>query len=242
MDDWAKLRTAPLDEQAAWDAFKEWTTASPRTPQWRVRELGGELFLRLVPLIGRVLRLRFRKLQSADRDDVCSILSMKLLDKIWKYQVRFRNCETPPQFAALTAVTVRNLVYDHIRSENRKVKEIDAELVYNRPQVSVPKAVELKMAVEDLPVQLTEFALRRDRFAFGKRPIMVVMRLMVAGKRVSEDMLRNWLSVARPERCIAFCTLMARWYLHRFRDKFSPILDGELAARVVGVDQLCHVL
>lgn len=242
MDDWAKLRTAPLDEPAAWNAFRAWTEAPPRTPQKRLRELGAELYLLLVPLIGRVLRLRFRKLQSADRDDVCSILAIKLPEKIWKYQSRFRQCETPPQFAALTAVTVRNLVYDHIRSETRKNKDIDPELVYIRPQVSVPKEVDLKMAVQELPIALTEFALKRDRLQFGKRPILAVMRLMVAGKRVSDDMLRNWLGVGRPERCIAFCTLMARWYLWKFRDKFSPILDGELADRIVGVDQLAHVL
>ena len=98
------------------------------------------------------------------------------------------------------------------------------------------------MMIESLPERLTEFALKRDRLKFGKRPIRACMRMMVSGKKPPEDLMRNWLSVDRPERCIAFCTLMARFFLWKFRDKFAPVLDGELASRVASVDQYCHVL
>jgi len=142
----------------------------------------------------------------------------------------------------LMVVMIRNLIYDHIRCSGRDVRDVPPEMFYQRPQLSVPKAVELKIILAELPDQITAFAVARDRFGFGVEPIRIVARLMVVGKDVSTDMLRNWLGVEQPERCVSFVTLMARWYLFKYRSKFAPVLDGELAERVASVDQQCHVL
>jgi len=122
------------------------------------------------------------------------------------------------------------------------VQSIPIELWYRRPQLSVPKAVELKLIMEELPECITEFAVKHDRFGFGARPIRAVARMLVSGKDVPVDLVQNWLGVLQAERCVAFVTLMARWYLHKYRDCFTPVLDGELAEYVVGIDQNCHVL
>lgn len=235
MEDWTTLRNRAYDPDEAWDAFQQWIKDTRNSQS-------VESFLKaVVPVFGQVLRSRFRSMQSADRDDVCSIVAMNLSRKVKRNKTKFLACGKPDAFTALMVVTVRNLIYDHLRCSG-KDGEVPPELFYRRPQLSVPKAVELKLILAELPDEIAAFALTRDRFGFGERPIRSVVRLLVVGKDVPLDMLRNWLGVDEPERCVAFVTLMARWFLHKYRDKFSPVLDGELAEQVASVDQNCHVL
>lgn len=235
MDDWITLRNRTYDPGEAWDVFQEWQR-DERNSQFE------ETFLKSVlPVFGQVLRSRFRTLQSADRDDICSIVSLKLLRKTKKHRAKFLSTGGPEAFTALLVVTIRNLVYDYLRCAGKEL-EVPPEMLYRRPQLSVPKAVELKLIMDELPEEITAFALSRDRFGFGQRPILAVAKLLVVGKDVPLDMLRNWLGVDEPERCVAFVTLMARWFLHKYRDKFAPVLDGELVEEVASVDQNCHIV
>lgn len=242
MEDWTTLRNRDYDADAAWTCFQDWTNAKPRTTQARLRELECDFLKSVMPLVGSVMRSRFAKMQSADRDDACSEVSMTLLRKVKRHAKRFQETNEPSAFTALMVVTIRNLLYDYLRCNGRDVRDVPPELFYQRPQLSVPKAVELRVILAELPDQIAAFALERDRLGFGKTPILAVARLMVVGKDVPQDMLRNWLGVEHPERCISFVTLMARWYLHRYRERFTPVLDGELAKQVASVDQHCHVL
>lgn len=236
MDDWTSLRKKAYDEDAAWDAFRSWINRV-RCPERQ------EAFLKaMLPLIGFVIRTRFAKLQSADRDDVCSVVSFELLKKVRRSRKKFKETGDASAFTAYSVTTIRRLVIDYFRRYSKTPDEFPVEMFYRRPQLSVSKSVDLKMILAELPDRITAFALQRDRFAFGEVPIKAVAKLLVIGKDIPADMLRNWFGVENPERCIAFVTLIARWYLHKYRDKFSPVLDGELAEYVASVDQQCHVI
>ena len=248
MDDWVSLRGKAYDEEAGWAAFLAWVNAPERTSKARRRELESDFIVAMMPLIGRVMRLRFRRMQTADRDDVCSQVAITMPLKVWKFRKRFAGLEDASAFTGMMTVSVRNLIYDQVRAMNRYEDRQDAiagagqGLIHVRPVVSIPKAVDMKMALDELPECITLFALSRDRFSFGRNPINAVVRLLIVGKSVPEDMLRNWLGVNRPERCIAFCTLMSRLYLHTHRERYAPIMEGELVDRMNSVDQFCHVL
>ena len=243
MEDWSTLRNRDFDSDEAWRQFQGLTVVRPvKTTQRRIREMESDFLIVMMPLVGDVMRSRFSNMQAADRDDTCSVVSIKMLKRVHRHSAKIYKTGDSSSFTALMVVMIRNLIYDHIRCSGRDVRDVPPELFYQRPQLSVPKAVELKIILAELPDQITAFAVARDRIGFGPKPIRTVARMMVAGKDVPQDMLRNWLEVEQPERCIAFVTLMARWYLYKYRDKFAPVLDGELVEQVASVDQHCHVL
>lgn len=238
MDDWESLRTTNYDEDVAWQAFLRWVDAKRLTREQR-RKLEGDFLVVVTPLIGCVLRSRFRGLQPADCDDICSSISLLLLRKVRRNHEAFRRLVS---FTAVMSVTIRNLILDYLRRADRENRDFSPEMFERRPCLSVPKAVDVRLILDELPEHIAAFALERDRLGFGHRAILVVARMMVAGKDVPEDMLRNWLAVEHPERCIAFVTLMARRFLFEYRDKFTPVLEGELIERVASVDSRCHIL
>jgi len=243
MDTWGALRDEDYDADEAWGQFQKLTVSKPaKTTQRRTREMESDFLIVIMPLVGKVMRKRFSTMQVADRDDTCSILSLKILKRVQRHSAKIFATGDPSSFTALMFVLIKNLIYDHLRCSGRDVRDVPPELFYVRPQLSVPKTVELNIILAELPEQITAFAVSRDRFGFGPKPIRTVARMMVVGKDVPIDMLRNWLNVEHPERCVAFVTLMARWFLHKYRDKFAPVLDGELAEQVASIDQRCHIL
>lgn len=244
MDDWPTLMRKRYSPESAWEAFCAWDTATgpkTRVPKYRQRELQNELLVSVVPLIGALFRKRFSSFQLADQEDACTEVSWRLIRRFDRHRRKFRMTGEPPAFTALLTVTLRNLFTDWFRC-NFKERELPADFLYRKPVLSVPKAVDVKLLLEELPDNITNFALERDRFGFGVVPIRAVVRLLVAGKDIPHDMLRNWLQVENPERCVAFCALMTRWWLYKYRDKFEPVLEFDLRDRVFAVDQNCHIL
>lgn len=240
MDDWNTLCDAPYDENHCWSVFLAWTESRRRTSEWSDLQ---EAFLKAsMPLFGSQFRGRFQKLQSADREDVCSIISIRFLDKVWRHREKLLEKQRTSGFTAYLMTIVRNHIFDYFRKDVEPEQTFDLELFYRRPQVTIPKQVELHLTLDELPERIAEFAVKRDRFSFGKKVILFVSRCLVSGKRIHPDTLRSWWDVDNPEVCISFVTLMGRWYLHKFKDKFYPILDGEVVEHLVGVDQNCHVL
>jgi len=242
MDDWQKLRGRDYNSESAFAAFQDLVSANSRLTKRQLGELESRFLREVIPLAGSVIRVRFRRMQTADRDDCCSELAIRLLPKVRRNKDSFLKAADENAFTKLMAVAIKNLILDHVKLTANKEREVPRELFYIRPQLSVPKEVELRLIMEELPLQITMFAVKRDRFGFGRDSILLTVKMMLSGKMVSEDMLRNWMGVQEPGRCIAFVTLMSRWFLYKYREKFAPVLDGELAERVFAVDQLCHVL
>lgn len=241
MEAWYELRKREYDGEQAQQAFLEWVEAK-RPSRARDRQLREAFLLTTVPLMGTVMRVRFRSLQSADRDDVCSVVAMRLLEKIDRNRATFREPENAESFSALLSVTIRNLIFDYLRQVEREDREFPPEMLYRRPVLSIPKAVELQLITENLSDHITAFALQRDRFGFGRRAIHFVVCQTLEGEKPPKDTLRNWIGVDNPERCISFCVLMARFFLYKYRDKVYPVLEGELAEQLDFADMKCHVL
>lgn len=240
MEAWGQLRKKSYDQEGAWQRFLSWVKPS-RLSKSRARKLEGEFLVAVVPLMGAVMRTRFRNLQAADRDDICSIVGVRVLEKISRNRATFLEADNAESFTALMTVTLRNLILDYLRQTGREEREFPPEMLYRRPSLSVPKSVDVRLILEELPEHITNFALRRDRFGFGRQAIHFVATQMLAGGKAPEDTLRNWAGVRKPERCISFVTLMARHFLYKYRDKFSPVLEGESSERLDNADMSYHL-
>lgn len=238
MDDWKSLRDANYDAGRAWTSFRRWARINQSVDQ--KREEANNLVVAIIPLMGSIFRSSFPTIQEADRDDMCSEVSVQLLRRMEKRRQKFVDTKVPGAFTALCVCTLRHMIIDTFRRV--KPAEVYGELIYQKPYVTVPKAVEMKMVLDELPERITKYAVKRDRFNFGHKIILACVKCMLAGRRLSGEMVRNWMGVLHADRCVAFVTLMARAFLHKYRSKFWDLLDSELAKRVIALDSNFHVL
>ena len=173
-------------------------------------------------------------------DDCCSEVAFKLLQTLERYRDLVSAFESALDFQRYMKTMVYRKIIDWLRVNAAKDKSIGLE--YCTPtQVPVPRQVDLKMAMEELPQRIAEFVISRDRFCFGERSIRLVCKLLVLGKPVPVAMLKNWFDVPNAERCLPFCVLMSRLYLYKFRDEFADILDPESGYQVRELGSQVHI-
>lgn len=189
----------------------------------------------LVTLVHWVIDDSFWWIKDCDRDDVVS----EVVYKLYKELDYYANWEKRT-FSALLWTSVKRLIIDYLRAHCKPGIEqivVDPLQVTRKVQAPVPKQVDAKLILEDLPRQIASYALARDRFGFGGRVLLIVVELLVKGKKVPEPMLNNWYHVSNPRLCINFVKLMIRAFLHTYRNKFADLIDEKSTQMIDEVGQ-----
>ncbi len=183
----------------------------------------GDFLDTLVPLVHWVIDEGFMWMKDQDRDNIISEVLLKVSGKMSYFDNREKKV-----FQSLLWVTIRRTVIDYLRA-NDILDEgdllVDPHQVPLKTQAPIPKQVDAKLILEDLPGQVASFALSRDRFGFGARVLKVVTYLMICGDPIPECMLKNWYGIKNPRLCISFVYLMCRLFVHVYRYKFEAMID-----------------
>jgi DNA-directed RNA polymerase specialized sigma24 family protein len=179
----------------------------------------------IVPLIHWVIDDGFGWIKDSDREDIISEVLLRMSGRLDYYAGRPRSV-----FSSMMWITVRRMVIDYLRSHDLRdiadsIPRAKAAEITLKSQSSVPRQVDAKLILEDLPNQVASFALSRDRFGFGARVLAVVVSLMIKGDKVPESLLSNWYHVANPKVCISFVRLMCRWFMYQYRYKFHDLVN-----------------
>jgi hypothetical protein len=194
------------------------------------RSAMNELYIRLAGLLGMIFkRPRFSWINEHDRDDMASDVLMKTVKKCLGYGPEKVLGMIHITFTAMCRTMLSREIIDYLRAHRKPVPHYFDPRSYKKQwQLSVPKAVDVKMIMDELPKQLLGHIMRHNRFAFSKSAIRAVLSYLLSDTIVPHEMLETWFGVKQPAQLISFVVLMSRWFLWKYRDKFGNVLDGRI--------------
>lgn len=179
----------------------------------------------LVPLVHWVIDDGFGWLRNQERDGILSDVLWRVYGKMDYFSGRNRQV-----FSSLMWITVRRMIIDYLRA-NPDI-HMGTELARHDPKMyrlvapaPVPKQVDAKLIIEELPDQVSSFVLARDRFGFGARAIRAVVHLLIQDEKVPDSMLIHWYGIQNPKMCKSFVSLCIRWFLYEYKQKFMDLMD-----------------
>lgn len=220
MGDWQSLLSPTYNSELAYQDFLAWY--HDRTPDKLCKTIES-----LTPLLSIVVSHQCPWVTGDELDDVCSEVMMAAAKKLQKSpDYFFERMNSAPVYSKCWRTTLVRTLIDYFRRHDKdKGVEFDGKMVHLPSQVAVEVQVDVQLLLEELPQLVTEFALGRDRFGFGKVPILAVVTFLLLNRRTPPEMLRNWYGIKNPDQCISFVVLMCRCYLYERRESLGALLD-----------------